>query len=129
MTVAELLEDYDWQSAVAIALNGNHEYFVGKWDEDKSPRDDVKAFVDNLAEVVYCSEGDNDGPNWIVLFSLKVPTEKGQTHVFVDSGCDYTGWNCRAGGAYEYTTLEHFLGPLGSTPEHKQRLGIASDAR
>jgi len=126
MTVAELLKDYDWQSAIAIALNGNHKYYTDGWGDDTFCRDDVKVFVDNLAEVVYYSEGENDGPNWIVLFSLKTPTEKGHTHVFLDAGCDYTGWDCQAGGAYEYTTLEYFLGPLGSTPEHKQRFGIES---
>ena len=122
MKLEELLADSDWQHAIAISVDGNDQYWVDY--DDKAIRVPVWEFTNTLAEVVLFCEGENDGENWIALFELKAPTVSLDTHAFLDAGCDYTGWDCQAGGTIEYTTLEHFKSKLGSTPRQRQRLGI-----
>ena len=43
------------------------------------------------------------------------------------AGCDYTGWDCRAGGKIEfYNTIEEALSPLTLTVEERLRFNICN---
>lgn len=59
------LEGYDWPSVIAYAQFGT---------------------VD-IERIIAMSEGDNDGPDWILVVRLR-----GGKYAAVVAGCDYTGW-------------------------------------
>lgn len=42
-----------------------------------------------------CKFGENDGPHWVWILELL-----DGSFGYLKAGCDYTGWNCLAGGEY-----------------------------
>lgn len=66
-----LMGAYDWQEAMKYS----------------------KFRFDQIDRVVLAIEGDHDGPDWLLLVELK-----GGGFGSLRAGCDYTGWDCQAGG-------------------------------
>ncbi len=62
----ERLDDYDWREAFDYAT----------YDREQ------------VAEVLYADDGDNDGPAWIGLFKMCDGKFMG-----LNAWCDYTGWD------------------------------------
>jgi hypothetical protein len=73
-TIEAMRDDYDWQEAFAYS---------------PVPMDDV-------AETIVSVDGENDGPEWLGVFRLR-----DGRFLFLTAGCDYTGWDCQAGGSGE----------------------------
>ena len=47
-------------------------------------------------------DGENDGDEWIAVFRLK-----DGKFAYLEAGCDFTGWDCQAGGvSYTADSLE-----------------------
>lgn len=67
-----VLDSYDWQEAFRYADG------FGAAD---------------VAEIGDLREGENDGPSWLMYGTLK-----DGRHFYLSAGCDYTGWDCQAGG-------------------------------
>lgn len=94
----KLLDDYDWREAFSYAgephtCGGpNINAVIGDESVITEPftREDV-------AEIIAYDEGINDGPDWIIFGKLN-----DGRYFFLEAGCDYTGWDCQAGG---YTTV------------------------
>lgn len=42
---------------------------------------------EDVAEVIACQDGDNDGPDWVAIGRLK-----DGRYFTIRAGCDYTGW-------------------------------------
>lgn len=106
-TIAELLEDYSWKNAFGYAI------------DEGSPvigyEGSLKGFgPEDVREVIACDEGENDGPDWIALLKLK-----DGRYAFLSAGCDYTGWDCQAGGS----TV------IGDQLQHLIRFGVPEEAR
>lgn len=101
MTPAELAEDYNWCAAFAYARRSGNPITR-----------EVKDFaIEDVVEVLACADGENEGPDWVGLFA------------FLKAGCDYTGWDCQAGGAGEWTTDRDSL--VACIPdEDRERLGL-----
>jgi hypothetical protein len=78
------LDTYDWREAFEYADPSRCE--GATCSEDVFTREGVK-------RIVAMEEGENDGPNWIGVFEL----HDGR-FAFLTAGCDYTGWDCQAGG-------------------------------
>lgn len=83
-TLEQMQDSYDWKEAFAYAspmpvagYSGHTEPFT---------RDDV-------AEVLASVDGENDERDWCAIFRLK-----DGRYAFLTAGCDYTGWDCQAGG-------------------------------
>ncbi len=107
------LESYDWRCVFEYAgdignidVDGDPVWEHGiprigaciGTDTDKSPvrRRDVK-------RIVAFVEGENEGPSWCIVVELN-----DGRFAFVEAGCDYTGWDCQAGGSCIVDTdLEH----------------------
>ena len=71
--------DYDLSAAIEFAMT------------------DTKGFrLEDVAYVLAYLQGENDGPDfhWIIAM-------KDHTYAYVTGGCDYTGWDCQAGGSVE----------------------------
>ena len=80
-----------------------------------------------VAEVIAADPGDNDGPEWIAVVRLDGTgwSEGLPQFCVMRAGCDYTGWDCQAGGKVEfYETREEALSPLTLTAEELARLGM-----
>jgi hypothetical protein len=74
---------------------------------------------DDVASIIATDEGENDGRNWLAVGTLK----DGQFFI-LSAGCDYTGWDCQAGGQSEVAdTLDNLIRwRLGE--EDRERLGF-----
>ena len=61
---------------------------------DLFPSHDIT--LEDVAYVLAYLQGENDGPDfhWIIAM-------KDHTYAYVSGGCDYTGWDCQAGGYVE----------------------------
>lgn len=72
--------------------------------------------VADVAEILVSVEGENDGPDWLVVMRLV-----DGCHAFLKAGCDYTGWDCQAGGSCEWTsTLDELKAIIND--EDRERL-------
>lgn len=79
-TLKLLMGAYDWQEAMAYA----------------------EFAFDDIEEVLYAREGENDERDWLLIVRLKY----GQFGA-LRARCDYSGWSCQAGGESElFDTLE-----------------------
>jgi hypothetical protein len=108
VTPQELRDDYDWQQAFYYARYVSP---VLGWDGSKAP-----FTIDDVTQVIAVSPGFNDDQSWIGLFLL----DDGR-YAFVSAWCDYTGWDCQAGGGA-------FVGPDVETMV-RLALGDADRAR
>jgi hypothetical protein len=71
----------------------------------------------DVVRVIAASEGKNDGPNWLIVVELA-----DGRFAFVEAGCDYTGWDCQAGGSCTTATSLGELYQFGLTEEARGRL-------
>jgi hypothetical protein len=69
--ILERIDDYDWEQAFGFAPFTREE----------------------VAEVIAAEDGQNDGDSWVGIFRLR----DGRIG-YLKAGCDYTGWDCQAGG-------------------------------
>ena len=94
-------------------------YNIGGYDWDNAfeyangfTRHDIK-------EVLGVQEGENDGPSWIIYGELM-----DGRYFFLSAGCDYTGWDCQAGGrSWIYDNLEDIKW-LAMGDDDRERFGI-----
>src|SRR5690349_17457547 len=80
-----------------------------------------------VTRVIAADEGENDGRDWIAVVELDGTgwSEERQKFCVMRAGCDYTGWDCRAGGKVEfYDTEKECLSVLTLTAEELERLEV-----
>jgi hypothetical protein len=89
------LQDYDWREALYYA----------------------PFRLQDVAEVIAAVDGANDEDNWTAVVRLH-----NGLYGYVTAGCDYTGWDCQAGGHGDTRpTLDAVLREL-CTDDDRQRL-------
>lgn len=84
-----------------------------------------------VTRVIAADEGENDGADWIAVVELDGTgwSEGRKRFCVMRAGCDYTGWDCQAGGKAEfYDTEEECLSLLTLTAEERTRLEIETDS-
>ena len=73
----------------------------------------------DVAEITWIDEGENDGPSWII---------GGRLHdgrwFFLSAGCDYTGWDCRAGGSAWVAATRADIAAFAMGDDDRRRLGV-----
>lgn len=115
-------DDYSWPEVFAYA--GARASAQGA----TSPPQRVPGFegsdapfdLPDVARVIAHSEGENDGPDWVAVVELN----DGRFGV-VQAGCDYTGWDCRAGGfAWVAGSLDAIV-QFGLGDQERSRLGLS----
>lgn len=121
MDVAELLRD-DWAEVMAFASGvngpyGNYHGTPGAVGED--PPEPTPFNVTHVAEVLHASEGARDERDWILVLRLK-----DGRFACVTAGCDYTGWDCRAGGVSSVASSYEDLVRFGLGTAERERLGL-----
>lgn len=108
------LKTYDWEEAFAYA---NGEWCVGSGRETEKP---VRFTRDDVAEVVAYSDGYNDGDAWLCLGRLK-----SGPWFYLTAWCDYTGWDCQAGGRAYVAPKKAMLVEMVLDATERERLGMA----
>ncbi len=120
----DVLNTYDWREAFGYA--GDASAYAGydrpipadpagnRETHDLTPfsRDDVRI-------ILWIEEGENDEESWIIAGVLH--DERGFT---LQAGCDYTGWDCQAGGTARIcNSLEEMIF-FGMDESMRRRFGI-----
>jgi hypothetical protein len=101
-------EDYDWKEAFTYASTIRTATNCGK-----------EPFgMDDVAEVIKAENGENDGASWIMVGKLK-----DGRFFFLDAGCDYTGWDCQAGGDAQVADTLDNLTRYGMDESARDRFG------
>lgn len=93
-----ILDDYNWKEAFEYAPFN----------------------TTDVAQVLHYAEGENDGDSWVGVFRLK-----DGKFGYVDAWCDYTGWDCRAGGDGDIADTFEELQRWKLTTKIRRRLNIA----
>lgn len=119
--ILDALLGWDWEAAFSFASGQAQgscygmerpEWAVAEMDKPEPfNRQDV-------AEIFGIAEGENDGPDWLVVGRLN-----SGLFFFLTAGCDYTGWDCQSGGR-SYVARKREDLDLVTTIEEKQRLGL-----
>ncbi len=108
----DVLNNYDWESAFGYA---SPQKCVST--EDVS----VAAFTRQEVKAIYWrSDGENDGDAWIIGGELA----DGRLF-FLAAWCDYTGWDCQAGGSAWVSRSVKTLVRFGIDDGQRSRLNIA----
>lgn len=78
--------------------------------------------LEHVTEIYASVEGENDGEPWLAIGHLR-----DGRYFFIEASCDYTGWDCQAGGtAVVASTLDRLV-KLGIGSEFRSRLGILDE--
>ena len=127
----EELKDYDWAEAFAYAGDpGDDDSWGGSYgsaDIRTHPGSGVKNLDpftrEDVVKIYHLIRGYNDGPTWICVGKLK----DGRFFV-LEAGCDYTGWDCQAGGsAHVAKRLKDALA-FGLDDNGRERVKAGKDA-
>jgi hypothetical protein len=95
-TIQEMMNSYDWREAFTYA----------------------DFAIDDVATILAESEGENDGDSWLAVGILK-----DGRYFLLTAWCDYTGWDCQAGGeSYTSGTLDDLI-RWSMTDDNRTRLG------
>ncbi len=109
ISVDEVKQDYDWKEA--FEFGGNIRTATNC---DPHPFN-----YNDLSLVLHADEGMNDGPSWIMVGQLK-----DGRFFFLEAWCDYTGWDCQAGGDAQVSNSYENLIRYGMTEDARHRLQI-----
>lgn len=74
----------------------------------------------DVAEVLASAEGENDGAEWMCALRLI-----DGRFAYIEAGCDYTGWDCQAGGQASVASSLEQLVRFGLTDKARARLGLS----
>lgn len=113
MTIAlsELRDSYDWEQAFSVSsIRSATPWTVVDTSMPSSA---------DVAEVIATEEGERDGAQWVGVFKLN-----DGRYVAVAAGCDYTGWDCQAGGEIMVANTREDILCFGMSDDERKRLGI-----
>jgi len=118
---AELQRGYGWSEAFGYA--GEKDTYADKPDVQGVPG--TTAALDpfdrlDVAELAALSEGENDGRDWVCLGRLRDGRWFSLT-----AGCDYTGWDCKAGGTATVGGDKESVIRFGLSVAERERLGLS----
>lgn len=111
----EILSSYDWEEVFGEGSGGNCTQDVESLDGTHC----APVLRADIAEVLASVNGENDGPDWVCIVRM----EDGR-FVCAQGGCDYTGWDCRAGNTITVASTLEALLASGVTQEWAERLGV-----
>lgn len=73
----------------------------------------------DVTSIIAAVNGENDGPDWLGVFTLK-----DGRFLVASGGCDYTGWDCQAGNNLTVCATMADVLQFGLSPEERGRLGL-----
>lgn len=118
------LNDYDWAAAFAYAGEpngyGSPDVILAAPWLDEGRVEPAPFTREDVQRVIYMQAGENDAADWLGVFELK-----DGRFATLSAGCDYTGWDCQAGGRARVASTLDILVRFGLTDGERDRLGIA----
>src|SRR5690349_2831986 len=111
LTLDEFKDDYDRKQAFEVSDKCSAT--LGSTVSVEKPT------IASVTRVIADSPGENDGPAWLFVVELA-----DGRFAFVDASCDYTGWDCQAGGSIIVSGSLDDLVRYGLTDEARDRLGM-----
>lgn len=118
-TIEDIKSDYDWQEVFGEGNGGNCTPDVESHDGTPTHR----VLRENVVKVLASVNGENDGEDWACIVELA----DGRL-ACCQGGCDYTGWDCRAGNTITVASSLESLILTGLTPEMCMRLEVPHPA-
>lgn len=89
---------------------------------DNYDREEAFEYADfdreDVEEIIASADGENDGDPWLMLVKLK-----NGIYGYLKAWCDYTGWDCQAGGHSETDADMDNLIKMKIGKEDRARLG------
>lgn len=118
------LDDSDWREAFGYAGEPGTEAGDKRHPERTICAEDAAVPLspftrEDVAEIIGMAPGENDGPAWVIAGRLT-----DGRWFYLEAGCDYTGWDCQAGGTAVVSADRERLIRFGITPEERTRLGL-----
>lgn len=122
--IAEL-DSYDWAEVFGYAGEPGHDAnSAGSAPVPAVPpgdptegQDQPPVLREDVTRIIAQREGENEGPQWLILGAAK-----GGRFFFIEAGCDYTGWDCQAGGTCRVSPSLEALWRWGVTDEERRAL-------
>lgn len=74
--------------------------------------------IEDITQILAVIEGERDGPNWIWIVALS-----NGKFVYLEGGCDYTGWDCQSG--LSSTILNDPTEGVALVERHKKDIELA----
>jgi hypothetical protein len=115
----DALNDYSWAEVFGEGSGGN----CTSISPNRAPHDKKTSTVtfsrEDVKKIYGQVEGENDGPDWVVWGRLS----DGRWFV-ARGGCDYTGWDCRAGNSGDVASTKNDIIRFGLTANERQRFNI-----
>lgn len=124
----EVLNDYDWGMAFEYAGDRSSAYLGGRvygtpWLSGAIPGRtyNLSHFCrEDVTRIIGISEGKNDERPWLIAGKLR-----DGRWFYLEAGCDYTGWDCQAGGQAVIAKSKKELIQFGIPSESCRRLSLA----
>ena len=123
-TLEQMKDSYDW----GTIFGEDHGYSDGDYASNpQAVTGDLKAaeakigFVrlEDIEELLGSVDGERDGLPWIAVVKLK-----NGFYLAVSAGCDYTGWDCHAGGSSWVASTLDLLLQGGVSDNERVRLEV-----
>lgn len=121
--IPEAIRDYDWyqvfswSSGEMRGTSGNGGE-LPEWAEGEEHKGTAEPFSRlDVAEVFTASEGERDERSWLAFGRLK-----DGRFFFIAASCDYTGWDCLAGGRSYVAASREKLEQMVMTADERERL-------
>ncbi len=122
-TILPAISDYDWKEAFAYAGPEPDTCNNGSPDVRPtlpgSPVPLTHFTRIDVVKIIAQSEGEGDGPPWVIYGKLR-----DGRWFYLEAGCDYTGWDCQAGGSATVGKSRKEIERFGMTDEGRSRLGV-----
>jgi hypothetical protein len=117
------LEDYDWKEAFAYAgdptgTNRTAMPIQARFTEGTVSTTPI--LREDVTEIKHSSNGENDERAWIMVGKVK-----DGRWFFLCAGCDYTGWDCQAGGTCIVASTYEEVVRWGLGSSDRERFGLA----
>ncbi len=122
-TLEQMKDSYDWEQIFGHASYETTNYA----SNPNAVTGDLLAaeakvgpvYFEDIEEVLASVEGENDGPEWAAIVKLK-----SGLYLSVEAGCDYTGWDCQAGGGASVASTLELLFQGGLSDDQRVRLEV-----
>jgi len=117
------LNNYDWEAAFGEGpadigrMKVIRRYTIDYSGAAKGKLKSIRR--DDVSKIFHMQDGENDEKDWIGIFELK-----DGRFISVESFCDYTGWDCQAGGTVTVSYNLNDLIRYGVSEKARQRFGI-----
>ncbi len=123
ITMAELMDSYDWAEVFADRSSGNTTKAVNVAPPGAQVTFDPPSRAD-VAEIIAAVNGENDEEEWVGVFRLK-----DGRYLIAAGSCDYTGWDCQAGNSLTVCANMADVLQFGLDERQRARLDLTAPDR